>query len=553
MTHPDPLFAGRATLSPNLQTSLLGTAQRLERLGVRHVPDGLGEAVMKPFACAASLLALSLAAPSFAAPAVYLTPDTASPKTVTLGGAGFVNHGLVGAGRLAASARDFQGDTLGSFSGMAVTEWRRTADGGYEGKLLTLPDRGPNGVGTVAGTTPYDNRIHAFDLAFRPLADGASGGADQLTLTPTGGFLLKDDKGHAFTGMDPGDGVVFCGQAACPSALTGPGGFRISLDGEALARLPDGGFYVGDEYAANIYRFDAHGALKGVIAPVAAVSPRKDGRPALSSEIKPQSGRRPNQGFEGVAVSPDGKRLFALLQSAAVQDSGEGDAERAVTRLFVYDIEKDPTPAAPIAEYAVELPVLRAKGDGGAPDKVAAQSELLALSDHQFLVLARDGAGLGSGSARPTVYRSVLLVDTAGATNLAGAESDATGAAIAPGGVLVQGVVPAGQAQLVNLADRASLARVGVNLDNATPNASTLPEKLESLAIVPALDPAAPNDVFLLVGSDNDFQTARGKVGDLAFDAAPKTPEGAPTADNDSLVLVYRLTLPADLAAQRRF
>ncbi|MFT4253593.1 MAG: esterase-like activity of phytase family protein [Caulobacter sp.] len=515
---------------------------------------------MKSLARAVSLLALLAAAPvlssqAIAAPAAYRTPDVAAdtPATVTLNGASFVNQGLVGAGRLPATTRDFLGDSLGSFSGMAVTAWSRRDDGAYVGRLLTLPDRGPNGVGSVAGTTPYDNRVHGFDITFRPLAAGAQGEPDQLALVPAGGFTLKDDKGHAFTGMDPGEGVVFCGQAACPSAITGPGAFRISLDAEALARLPDGGFYVGDEYAANLYRFDASGALKGVIAPVPAVQPRKDGRPTFSGETKPKTGRRSNQGFEGVAVSPDGKRLFALLQSATIQDSGEGDADRAVTRLFVYDIEKDPTPAAPIAEYALELPRIRAKGDGEAPNKVAAQSELLALTDHQFLVLARDGAGLGSGSANPTVYRSVLLVDTAGATNLVGETSDAEGAAIAPGGALPAGVVPARQVQLVNLVDPKGLARVGMNLDNAAPTAATLPEKLESLAIVPALDPAAPGDVFLLVGSDNDFQTRDGKVGDLAFDAAPKTPQGAPAADNDSLILVYRLTLPTAIAAQPRF
>ena len=59
----------------------------------------------------------------------------------------------------------------GSFSGMAVTAWSRQADGSYAGKLLTLPDRGPNGVGSVTGTTPYDNRVHSFDVTFRPLAD----------------------------------------------------------------------------------------------------------------------------------------------------------------------------------------------------------------------------------------------------------------------------------------------------------------------------------------------------------------------------------------------
>ena len=483
---------------------------------------------------AASVLALSTAAQ--AQPATFSSPNvsTASgPVSVTFEGATTINHGLVGAGQLSAALRDFNGDTLGSFSAMAISDWRRLPDGTYAGALTTLPDRGPNGVGTIVGTSDYANRLHRFSFVFAPHAGAAPVAPDQLKLTPTGGLLLKDAKGQTFTGLDPSE----------PAAKG-----RISMDSEGLALAADGGFYVAEEYAAAIYRFDKAGALRGVIAPVAAVAPVKDGKPALTGASAPDAGRRNNQGLEGVSITPDGKRLAALLQSATVQDSASGkdaDQSRANTRLFLYDISKTATPAAPVAEYVVQLPVFRNKGDGAAPDKTAAQSEILALSDHQFLVLARDGNGRGGGANRPAVYRSVLLIDTTGATNIAGTQYETTTRPVAPHGVLDPAIVPVRQTELINLINPVQLAKFGLNLDNAATNAFTLPEKFEALALVPALDPKAPNDAFLFIGSDNDFQTATGVVGGITFDAGVKAADGAPAGDNDNLILVYRLTLPA--------
>ena len=65
-------------------------------------------------------------------------------------------------GRLSAATRDFAGETLGSFSGMALdlASWRRNANGSYSGTMFTLPDRGPNDVGPFVGTTNYRNRVH---------------------------------------------------------------------------------------------------------------------------------------------------------------------------------------------------------------------------------------------------------------------------------------------------------------------------------------------------------------------------------------------------------
>jgi hypothetical protein len=64
------------------------------------------------------------------------------------------------------------------------------------------------------------------------------------------------------------------------------------------------------------------------------------------------------------------------------------------------------------------------------------------------------------------------------------------------------------------------------------------------MALAPVSDPAAPNDVFLLVGNDNDFATAKGQVNGQAFDAGLTNDKGAGAGDNDSVILVYRLTLP---------
>ncbi len=60
------------------------------------------------------------------------------PRAVDVGSFTYVDKGLVAAGRLPAGTVDFLGDTLGSFSSLAIQPgtWRRTARG-YQGVLWT--------------------------------------------------------------------------------------------------------------------------------------------------------------------------------------------------------------------------------------------------------------------------------------------------------------------------------------------------------------------------------------------------------------------------------
>jgi hypothetical protein len=474
-------------------------------------------------------LGLLLAFPAFAGGEEPVTrphlDQTTGARSISLRGRAFVNRGLVGVGRLPADTVDFLGDTLGSFSSLQIApgSWKRVEDH-YEAILWTLPDRGRNDPD--AGLFfDYAARLERMRLRFTP-DDG------RLDLVPDGGLELRDFRGKPFTGADPGEGSVTQHGIILPAPASGVGRGKVSLDAESLQFARDGSFYIGDEYTANVYYFDARGHLQGVIQPPAAIAPRRGGRPFFGSLEKSDTGRRNNQGPEGVSLSPDGRTLFVVLQSALVQDSSAGDAAgRVNTRVLVYDVSAAPTPERPVGHYVVRLPAYNDKGDGDAPNRTAAQSEIRAIDNHSFLMLARDGAGLGAASEAPVVYKSILLVDTDRATNLAGTKYETGTVSLLQepaSTALSPPIVPVGWAEVVNMLNPAQLARFGLSVD-------ALSEKWEAMDIVSALDPEHPADHFLFVGNDNDFIARRCRMS-----GQPCNSE----LDNDNRILIYRVSLP---------
>ncbi|PTA72971.1 MULTISPECIES: esterase-like activity of phytase family protein [unclassified Stenotrophomonas] len=484
---------------------------------------------------ATALLLATLSASGYSAP--HEASD-APPRTMQLGGRTYVDKGLVAAGRLPAGTVDFLGDTLGSFSSLAVQPgtWKRTANG-YEGVLWTLPDRGRNDP--EAGLFyDYAGRVERMRLRI-DTTQGKAGTLGTLTMVPDKGVVLKDFNGQTFTGADPGDHTITQREVVLPSPASGAGAGKVSLDAESLQFTADGHFYIGDEYTANVYYFNAQGQLQGVIVAPPAIRPQRDGKPAFGSLAPPQSGRRNNQGVEGMGLSPDGSRLFVALQSATLQDSAQGNAAgRINTRVLVYDVTASPTPQQPIGHYVMALPAYAHDGKGKL-DRTAAQSELRALDAHRFLLLARDGNGLGKDGDDPIVYKSVLLVDVAGASNLAGSTYETSTASVLAeptGAALKREIVPARSDELLNLLDRPQLARAGLDLDTRRgPHDGLLSEKWEAMDVLPALDAQHPNDVLLLIGNDNDFIARHCRMQGEPCDSP---------YDNDNRVLVYRLTLP---------
>ena len=483
------------------------------------------------------LLSAALATFVFAAPAAVLADTSVTVQGVTL-----VNKGRVAIGRIPANQRDKFGETFGSGSGMSIDikNWSRNADGTYKGSLWLLPDRGYN----VAGTTDYRARLNTIDIKLTPVAPGATppAGKEQsgveAKLADT--LLLRDNKGTETTGLDPANGVRNP-EGAMPLLPQAPNG-KISLDNEAIVRLPDGSMFISDEYGPYIYRFSADGKMISATAPPAAFLPMRHGTVNFSSNNPgpgeaapdpkdPTSGRQNNQGFEGMSLTPDGKFLIAVLQSATRQDGGDSSSTRQNTRALVYDAA-DLDHLKLVHEYVVPLPVFT--NDKG-KTAVAAQSEIVALSPTSFLMLARDSNNGYGQKGDKSIYRSVVTVDVSAATDIAGGRFDGD-TAVAPKGVLDPSVKPAVLSQFIDINDTADLARFG--LHNGAPNdRNNLSEKWEAMSLASVQDPKLPDDYFLFIANDNDFITQDGfQVG-----AAYKDDSGA---DVDTMFQVFQVTIP---------
>ena len=332
------------------------------------------------------------------AAALATASATLAAEAVTIGNLVFVNKALVGVGRLPAGLRDKFGETFGSGSGIAVDpkSWTRTPEG-YQGTFYMLPDRGFN----VSGTIDYRARINKLAISFKPLDDPDAVPLAQrqksvvATLLDT--ILLTDAAGEPLSGLDPsGVRVAANGLPDLPQAANG----RISIDSESLVLLPDGSFFVGDEYGPYVYRFSPTGRLLAAIRPPEAFVPKRKGKDDFSSNNPgpgaqapepgdPESGRQNNQGFEGLTLTPPRSRfLVVAMQSATRQDGGTSPQTRRYARLLYYDIT-DPDRPKLAREHVIPLPMFEdAQGRQG----VAAQSELVALDETFFLLLCRDAA-----------------------------------------------------------------------------------------------------------------------------------------------------------------
>ncbi len=186
------------------------------------------------------------------------------------------------------------------------------------------------------------------------------------------------------------------------------------------------------------------------------------------------SGRQANRGMEGLAISPDGSTLFGIMQNALLQDHalapGTTDRISVNTRILKVDLATGET-----AEYVNVLDASN-RGQG--------VSEILAINDHEFLVLERDNRSFlqtpPQAPTRKTIYQVSIGATTTDVSDIEGL----------PAGALPADIVPVTKSLFINLLD----ASYGL--------APTIAEKLEGLAWGPDV---ADGRHLLYVASDNDL------------------------------------------------
>ncbi|KAF8956171.1 esterase-like activity of phytase-domain-containing protein [Flammula alnicola] len=424
--------------------------------------------------------------------------------TAVVDGVTYTNKGLVGFGLIPSNFKDSTGDTLGGF-GSAMTLKRGTFKekrGTSSGTLLARPDRGFN----VNGTIDYQARQHEIDFVLTPYY-----GTNNLTfqdaqqtlqLTYRDTVLQFDRLDKKTSGLDPTS--VRDAQPGFQSIpfldpvmpIVAKVDNRLVLDVEGLVANRDGTFWISDEYGPYIYRFSAQGHLIQTI--------------------------QPQRRFEGLTFDESTQTLYAMLQSATIQDGGASKSTSRFTRLFAYDVGNPALKPRLVGEWVVPLPQ-SSKGN------TEACSEIHFVSPGLFLALSRDGDGHGGGDDKSS-YKQADLFSIAHATDIHNTKFDdpANSNSIAVAGVLDSSITPAEYVSFVNYIDPVQLARFG--LHNGKPADPTLIDgKWESLALAPVNDPAFPHDYFL-------FTATQGVALGVPFNAG---------IDVDNQVLVFRVALPS--------
>ncbi|MBQ0932915.1 esterase-like activity of phytase family protein [Ideonella alba] len=289
--------------------------------------------------------------------------------------------------------------------------------------FIALPDRGPNASAwnaAVDNTTSWIPRFHTLSIALSPNPAGPL----PFTLTPTltGTTLLwsrdalhygpavpaiNTARRHYFSGRSDNFGP---GDSLDPlHARLDPEGLRVSRNGKTV--------YISDEYGAYVYAFDrASGKRQRAFSLPSATFAAHTLAATGAAEISGNTtGRVANKGMEGLAITPDGRFLIGFMQSPLLQDGGDGGRANRIVRIEIA--------TGTVEQFAYDnfIPAM---------NKAYNSSEILAINSHEFLVLERDGKGLGDGTL--AVVKQLWKVDLSGATDVSGLSGAAALLAVAP-------------------------------------------------------------------------------------------------------------------------
>ena len=317
------------------------------------------------------------------------------------------------------------------------------------GQWWGLSDRGPGG-----GTLHYATRVQRFRLD----VDERTGAISRFKIQKT--VIFRDEHGQPLDGIAPN-----------PTNELGN-----AFDPEGFVVHPrTGHFLVSDEYGPSVYEFKRNGRRIRTFTTPANLIPRApDGTPNYASDDGNTAGKRTNRGFEGLAISPDGDFVYAMLQSAML-DEGAGNG--VCNRIVKFDAETGEA----VAQYAYQMEAA-SQGRG--------ISALLALSDHEFLVLERNNRGIGVGAESPPPNKKVFRIDLDDAVDMT---SVTFPAASCPAGKVTK------TGPVLDLAAN-TLAALG----------NKVPEKWEGLAVGPRLD---DRSYLMLAGTDNDYSVTQNATG----------------------------------------
>jgi hypothetical protein len=310
-------------------------------------------------------------------PVTPTAPDAGAPSFAKSGGQPTIQFIAERTPDVLTNVGDVVVTNSGYGSGMALKP-------GSARNFYLLTDRGPNYDGPGS---PAPKRFP--DPSFAPRIYPAHIAGTKLQLgTP---IILKGPNGTPMSGLPiPGGDCGSTNEVGQTVGGTPLAADPLGLDPEGIVAMPDGSFWLSDEYGPFMVQFDATGRELRRFAPCGAAPEL----PAVYAR------RRPNRGMEGLTITPDRQWLVGIMQSPLRNPSSAVD-NSLVTRILFKNLLNGIT-----REY---LYLLDREGLQG-------NSEIVALSSTRFLVIERDGTFL-FGSPMATL-KKIYEVDISGATDV---------------------------------------------------------------------------------------------------------------------------------------
>jgi len=247
------------------------------------------------------------------------------------------------------------------------------------------------------------------------------------------------------------------------------------LDPESIRVSNDGlTFFISDEYGPYVYQFlRRSGERIRTFELPQGFDVAHPGTTTTGELATNTTGRIPNKGMEGLALTPNGRTLVGILQTATIEDTNAGGAGANLLRMAMIDIASGKT----VHEYGYLLTT----GSG--------VSDIVALNDHEFLVDERDGKGLGDGSKAK--IKQLFKIDLKNATDITGMDGNTAATVAVPKTLFLDIVKVLG--------------------DNGVIPAQ-VPAKIEGIAFGPDVNEKGTKMHTLWVANDNDFLQDYGGV-----------------------------------------
>jgi hypothetical protein len=308
------------------------------------------------------------------------------------------------------------GKTLPLTVGIGSSAFRHPSD--PPNVIWTMADRGPNitcgdmkavaGVELAACRDVKNGRVYATP-SYTPsiyrvmlLDDGTFRVTDVMTLKDRDGIPLNGMPNplRAVTTETPLDGAG----KVLKQDLRG-------IDAEGLVRLSDGSFWVGEENGPSLAHFTTDGRMTARYVPQGTEADYAGAPYEVVGSLPPILAKREaNRGIEGLAVSPDERFLYFVMQNPLANPNSAAFRQARNARLF--KIERATMKVAGEFVYMLDDPQSFRRDPSSKPSDPRI-SELMAIGLDRLIVLER--------TEKTTKLHEVQL---SGATNIFGSRWD---------------------------------------------------------------------------------------------------------------------------------